>query len=95
LAGLTKSAALDYARQGIRVNAIAPGATRSEMLDRWLDTEAARERVAAAFPMNGISHPDDMARAALLLLTDEMRWTTGVILPCEAGMSAGWQQRQD
>ncbi|MGX8013593.1 SDR family NAD(P)-dependent oxidoreductase [Mesorhizobium sp. ORM8.1] len=91
LAGLTKSAALDYARQGIRVNAIAPGATRSEMLDRWIDTEEARERMAAAFPMNGIAHPDDMARAALLLLSEETRWTTGVVLPCDAGMSAGWQ----
>jgi len=91
LAGLTKSAALDYARHRIRVNAIAPGATRSEMFDRWIDTEEARERMAAAFPMNGIAHPDDMARAALLLLTEETRWTTGVILPCDAGMSAGWK----
>ena len=91
LAGLTKSAALDYARQRIRINAIAPGATRSEMLDRWIDTEEARERMAAAFPMNGIAHPDDMARAALLLLSEETRWTTGVVLPCDAGMSAGWQ----
>jgi NAD(P)-dependent dehydrogenase (short-subunit alcohol dehydrogenase family) len=92
LAGLTKSAALDYARDRIRVNAIAPGATRSEMLDRWIDTEEARERMAAAFPMNGIAHPDDMARAALLLLSEEMRWPTGAILPCEAGMSAGWNK---
>ena len=91
LAGLTKSAALDYARHRIRVNAIAPGATRSEMFDRWIDTEEARERMAAAFPMNGIAHPDDMARAALLLLSEETRWTTGVVLPCDAGMSAGWK----
>ncbi|MGX7874552.1 SDR family NAD(P)-dependent oxidoreductase [Mesorhizobium sp. ORM6] len=91
LAGLTKSTTLDYARQGIRVNAIAPGATRSEMLDRWVNTEEARERMAAAFPITGIAHPDDMACAALVLLSEETRWTTGVILPCDAGMSAGWQ----
>lgn len=89
LAGLTKCAALDYAAQGIRVNAIAPGPTRSEMFDRWMPTEAAREAMAARFPMNYIAHPEDMARAALFLLSDEARWTTGIILPCEGGASAG------
>jgi NAD(P)-dependent dehydrogenase (short-subunit alcohol dehydrogenase family) len=39
-------------------------------------------------PMNYIAHPDDMARAALFLLSEESRWTTGVILPCEGGASA-------
>ena len=88
LAGLTKCAALDYARQGIRVNAIAPGPTRSEMFDRWMPDDTARAGMAEAFPMNYIAEPDDMARAALFLLSDESRWTTGVILPCEGGMSA-------
>lgn len=88
LAGLTKCAALDYARQGIRVNAIAPGPTRSEMFDRWMPTDEARAAMADAFPMNYIADPDDMARAALFLLSDESRWTTGAILPCEGGASA-------
>ena len=76
LSGLVKSAALDYAEHNIRVNAIAPGPTRSEMFDRWV-------------PLNYIAHPDDMARAALFLLSDEARWTTGCVLPCEGGMSVG------
>jgi NAD(P)-dependent dehydrogenase (short-subunit alcohol dehydrogenase family) len=88
LAGLTKCAALDCARQGIRVNAIAPGPTRSEMFDRWMPDEEARAGMADAFPMNYIAHPEDMARAALFLLSDESRWTTGTVLPCEGGMSA-------
>jgi hypothetical protein len=88
LAGLTKCAALDYARQGIRVNAIAPGGTRSEMFDNWITTEEARARLADSFPMNYIAHPDDMARYALFLLSDESRWTTGVVMPCEGGRSA-------
>jgi NAD(P)-dependent dehydrogenase (short-subunit alcohol dehydrogenase family) len=87
LAGLTKCAALDYARQGIRVNAIAPGGTRSEMFDEWISTEEARSRLAETFPMNYIAHPEDMARCALFLLSDESRWTTGTILPCEGGRS--------
>lgn len=88
LAGLTKCAALDYARQGIRVNAIAPGPTRSELFDSWMPTDEARAGMAALFPMNYIARPDDMARAALFLLTEEARWTTGAILPCEGGASA-------
>ncbi|MDB5482822.1 MAG: hypothetical protein JWO83_3875 [Caulobacteraceae bacterium] len=89
LAGLTKCAALDYARLNIRVNAIAPGPTRSEMFDRWMPTEEARAGLAARTPMNYVAHPDDMARAALFLLSDESRWTTGTVFPCEGGISAG------
>jgi NAD(P)-dependent dehydrogenase (short-subunit alcohol dehydrogenase family) len=88
LAGLTKCVALEYARQGVRVNAIAPGPTDSEMFGRWMPTEERREMIADAMPMNYIAHPDDMARAALFLLSDEARWTTGAILPCEGGAHA-------
>lgn len=88
LAGLVRCAALDYARDNIRVNAIAPGATRSEMFDRWMPTDEARADMAGRFPMNYIAHPDDMARAALFLLSDESRWTTGTVLACEGGVAA-------
>jgi NAD(P)-dependent dehydrogenase (short-subunit alcohol dehydrogenase family) len=88
LAGLVKCAALDYARHGIRINAIAPGPTESEMFRRWLPTEAARSALAEQMPMNYIADPDDMARAALFLLSDESRWTTGAILPCEGGRAS-------
>jgi NAD(P)-dependent dehydrogenase (short-subunit alcohol dehydrogenase family) len=87
LAGLIRCAALDYAPHRIRINAIAPGPTRSEMFDRWMHTEELRTMMAAHAPLNYIAHPDDMARAALFLLSDEARWTTGVMLPCEGGMS--------
>lgn len=89
LAGLVKCAALDYAPNGIRVNAIAPGPTHSEMFDRWMNTPELLETMAAHAPLNYIAHPDDMARAALYLLSDEARWTTGTVLPCEGGMSVG------
>ena len=91
VAGLTKRAALDYTRANIRVNAIAPGPTRSEMFDRWMSNEQARAAMAEATPMNYIAHPQDMARAALFLLSDEAhsRWRTGTILPCEGGLHVG------
>lgn len=85
--GMTKCAALDYARHNIRINAIAPGSTRSEMFDAWMPTEEARAGIAAASPMNHIAHPEDPARVALFLMTEEARWTTGAIVPCEGGMS--------
>jgi NAD(P)-dependent dehydrogenase (short-subunit alcohol dehydrogenase family) len=89
LAGLVKCAALGYARDNIRINAIAPGPTRSEMFDSWITDDDARTAMAAEFPMNYIADPDDMARAALFLLSDESRWTTGTVLACEGGRSVG------
>jgi NAD(P)-dependent dehydrogenase (short-subunit alcohol dehydrogenase family) len=89
LAGLVRCAALDYAPSNIRVNAIAPGPTRSEMFDRWMHTEEMREQMASYAPLNYIAQPDDMARAAVFLLSDEARWTTGCVFPCEGGMSVG------
>lgn len=88
LAGLVRCAALGYAKERIRVNAIAPGSTHSEMFDRWINTEETRQMAADWSPMHHIADPDDMARAALLLLSDETRFTTGVVLPCDGGMFA-------
>lgn len=89
LEGITRCAALDYARQGIRVNSIAPGPTRSEIFDRLVPNEESREKMADKVPMNYIAHPEDMARAALFLLSEESRWTTGITFPCEGGLSVG------
>ena len=84
---LTRSAAVSYARDGIRVNAIAPGATSSEMLDPWISNPADRARWASS-PIPFIALPDDMARVALFLLSDEARWITGHILPVDGGAAA-------
>ncbi|BAL88374.1 putative short-chain dehydrogenase [Actinoplanes missouriensis 431] len=85
--GLTKSAALELAPFGVRVNALAPGSTRTEMWDQLpVDFQM---HLAAMAPMNQIALPDDMARAALFLLSDESRWTTGAVLPAEGGHHVG------
>jgi NAD(P)-dependent dehydrogenase (short-subunit alcohol dehydrogenase family) len=89
LTGLIRSAALEYAADGVRVNGIAPGPTHSTMFDTWLPTEEARAERMARFPIKEVADPDIMARAALFLLSDESRWTTGVVLPCDAGFTAG------
>lgn len=96
LTSLTRSAALAYGRRNIRVNAIAPGGTETDMYGglvartaaaRGLSEVKARELLASLNPLGGIATPEDMARAALFLLCDESRWTNGTVLPCEGGAS--------
>ncbi len=87
LTGMTRSAALDYAQENIRVNGIAPGPFYSEIMDHLAPNEAGRVAMAARFPMNYIAHPDDMCRVALFLMTEESRWITGVTLACDGGIT--------
>ena len=88
--GLTRSAALDYTRHGIRVNAIAPGAIETPMLDsaiaRWgLD----RDRVARHMSLFGrFGQPQEIANAALWLCSDASSYTTGHALPVDGGFLA-------
>ena len=96
LTSLTRSAALAYGRRNIRVNAIAPGGTETDMYGglvartaaaRGFSEAQARELLASLNPLGGTARPEDMARAALFLLCDESRWTNGTVLPCEGGAS--------
>jgi NAD(P)-dependent dehydrogenase (short-subunit alcohol dehydrogenase family) len=87
--GMTKSVALEYASSGIRVNAIAPGSTKTEMYDAYLPTPEAQAALASFSPMNQIALPDDMARLALFLLSEESRWTTGTVIAADGGQHIG------
>ncbi|MEI7547698.1 MAG: SDR family NAD(P)-dependent oxidoreductase [Actinomycetota bacterium] len=84
MTGLVKSAALGYARQGIRVNAVAPGPTQTEMLNH-IQTDEALAKVASQYAMNAIAEPNDIASVALFLLSDESRFITGAVVPCDGG----------
>jgi NAD(P)-dependent dehydrogenase (short-subunit alcohol dehydrogenase family) len=84
MTGLVKSAALGYAREGIRVNAVAPGPTNTEMLNH-IQTDEARAKIAAQYAMNAIADADDVARVAAFLLSDEARFITGAVVPCDGG----------
>jgi A-factor type gamma-butyrolactone 1'-reductase (1S-forming) len=84
---LTRSAAVAYGSRGIRVNAIAPGPTSSEMLDPWIADRQSRLAWATS-PLPFIALPDDMARVALFLVSDEARWITGHVLPVDGGAAA-------
>jgi NAD(P)-dependent dehydrogenase (short-subunit alcohol dehydrogenase family) len=82
--GLTKSVALEYATRGIRINAIAPGLTATEMLDGA--TKEERESLLNKTPMRRISEPVEIARSVIYLLANAT-FTTGVVLPADGGAS--------
>jgi NAD(P)-dependent dehydrogenase (short-subunit alcohol dehydrogenase family) len=83
--GLTKSVALEYATRGIRINAIAPGLTATEMLDAV--TKEEREFLLMYTPMKRISEPVEIARSVIYLLADAT-FTTGAVLAADGGSSA-------
>lgn len=85
--GLTKSAALDYAAHGIRVNAIAPGPIMNDRL-RALD-EQQLGRVASAVPMARLGQPEEVAATAAWLCSDLASFITGATLSIDGGRLAG------
>lgn len=88
--GITKSAALDYARKNITVNAIAPGATETELVLSLKEIAPdAYEQTQRANPAGKLAKPEDMANAAIFLCEDASYFINGVILPVDSGYSAG------
>ena len=85
--GLTKVAAMECATQNIRVNAICPGGTRSDMFDRWTADPEVNAQVLAAHPIGRFSDPMEQAEAALFLLSDAASFVTGVALPVDGGLT--------
>jgi NAD(P)-dependent dehydrogenase (short-subunit alcohol dehydrogenase family) len=75
--GLTKSAALEGARAGVRVNAVAPGPTETQMLDRFVGSEEAKARFVATVPSGRASTPEEIAETIVFLASDKARSLTG------------------
>lgn len=86
--GLTRSAALDYAKQGIRVNAICPGLTLGEQVERTFASAPERlEMFQAKIPAGRAGQPQDVAQAVVWLASDESQYITGTALPIDGGAS--------
>jgi NAD(P)-dependent dehydrogenase (short-subunit alcohol dehydrogenase family) len=86
--GLTKTAALDYAAMNIRVNAVAPGTILTERLEE-LDASR-REQISGQIPMGRLGRPEEVAKAAAWLLSDEATYITGTTFEIDGGrMAAG------
>lgn len=86
IVGLTRAAALEYGQAGIRINAVCPGAIKTQMyLDREGDDPANNARIAAANPLNRLGSPDDVAGAVLWLCSDASSFVTGHCLVVDGG----------
>jgi NAD(P)-dependent dehydrogenase (short-subunit alcohol dehydrogenase family) len=87
---LTRSMALDHARQGIRVNAICPGETYVPRWDtRAEDMDAYLRGVSAGIPLGRVAAPEEIARAVLFLASDDSSFMTGQLLVVDGGWTAG------
>ncbi|MGL6096621.1 MAG: glucose 1-dehydrogenase [Fimbriiglobus sp.] len=88
--GLTKSAALEFAKQGVRVTAVAPAAIVTDMLDRFTggrDSDAGKG-LAAMHPVGRMGRPEEIAAAVLYLASDRAKFVTGISLPVDGGFLA-------
>jgi NAD(P)-dependent dehydrogenase (short-subunit alcohol dehydrogenase family) len=86
--GITKSAALEAADSGVRVNAVAPGPTETGMLNRFTGTEARKAALLSGVPLGRIGQPEEIARAIVFLASDAASFVTGQILTVDGGKTA-------
>jgi NAD(P)-dependent dehydrogenase (short-subunit alcohol dehydrogenase family) len=85
--GLTKTAAVEYGRYGIRVNAVSPGAVRTEMLLSVFGSEDV-DRMGAVHPLGRIGRPEEIADAVAWLFSNESSYFTGQSLTLDGGLTA-------
>jgi NAD(P)-dependent dehydrogenase (short-subunit alcohol dehydrogenase family) len=86
--GLTKAAAVEYGPHGIRVNAVSPGAIRTEMLHQAFGGDSALDEIATLHPVRRIGIPDDVADAVVWLFSDQSSYYTGQSLVLDGGLTA-------
>ena len=86
IAAITRSLAVAYAPQRVRVNAIAPSATMTDRVKRLIAGNAALTRLADSHLL-GLIEPSDIANAALYLASDDSRMVTGQVLPVDSGVT--------
>lgn len=92
--GLSKSAALDYAAMGIRINVVCPGPTTTPMFDKIVEQSGDRARamlqeVEDNVPMARLGRPEDIASAVLWLCSDAAAFVTGAAIPVDGGFVIG------
>jgi NAD(P)-dependent dehydrogenase (short-subunit alcohol dehydrogenase family) len=98
--GLTRQVAVDYAREGIRANALCPGTVWTPLVERTyeagaglapgaqLDPETTQATIARRYPLGRLGTPEEIASFAVFLASDESAWTTGQAFVVDGGMTA-------
>lgn len=87
--GMTKTAALEYAKKNIRINAVCPVFTHSPMLEQlFASKEGLREQLVYSIPMNRYGEADEVANAILWLSSEQASFITGQAMPIDGGMMA-------
>ena len=87
---MTREIAVEYARQGIRVNALCPGPIETPLMAELLADPARRQRRLVHIPMGRFGDAEEVARAALWLASDESSLMTGASLVVDAGITAAY-----
>ncbi|MGY8526404.1 SDR family NAD(P)-dependent oxidoreductase [Paracidovorax citrulli] len=85
---MTRALALDYGRDGVRVNAVCPSLTRTDLTEDMMADEALLAKFRERMALGRIAEPDDIAAAIAFLASDDARFVTGVNLPVDGGLSA-------
>jgi NAD(P)-dependent dehydrogenase (short-subunit alcohol dehydrogenase family) len=89
--GMTRAMAVELAKNGIRVNCIAPGFIKTNMSTLALDKDPERKRkVLSRTPLGRLGKPEEVADAALFLVSESASFITGVVLPVDGGNSIGF-----
>ncbi|MEO8667970.1 MAG: glucose 1-dehydrogenase [Bauldia sp.] len=86
--GLTRTAALDHIKEGVRINAICPGATRTPLLEKWFQDPSVEAFVMSRHPIGRIADPAEIARVAVFLASDEASFVVGQAWAIDGGLSA-------
>jgi NAD(P)-dependent dehydrogenase (short-subunit alcohol dehydrogenase family) len=87
---MTRELAIVHARENIRINALCPGPLKTELLMKFLDTEAKLQRRLVHIPIGRFGEASEIARAALWLASDESSFMTGAEFVIDGGISAAY-----
>jgi meso-butanediol dehydrogenase/(S,S)-butanediol dehydrogenase/diacetyl reductase len=85
---LTRALAIDYAKEGVRVNAVCPTFTKTDLTEEMFEDKALVREMVSRIPMGRHGNPEDIAGAVVFLASEDARFVTGVNLPVDGGVSA-------